>query len=232
MNFDPFNDFETRGYLRNYAAEKDPRLVRDFEHRAFTANIRKALDRLSEIDALTYADVLGVHKILFDAVYPWAGLARAQTAPHIAVSRGHILFAHPDAAQRAVEYALKLGQDVAFMASKPGEVMSYFAHAHPFLDGNGRTILTVHTELAQRAGISVDWAATNKSDYLIALTDDLLRPDAGILDAYLAPFLRPAVGRASLAQHVVGTQGLSGGDYFPEVEYAQYSQADAEQNKS
>ena len=223
MNFDPFGDFESRGYLRNYAGEKDPRIVKDLEHRAFKANIRKALYQLATIAFLSYADVLSTHKILFEAIYPWAGQGRDQTAPNIAVRRGNVLFAHPIDAGKAVKYALKLGQDVDFMASKPGEVMSYLAHAHPVLDGNGRTILTVHTELAERAGISIDWSATNKTDYLSALGNNLLHPNSGTLDSYLAPFLRPAVGRASLAEHVVSTQGLAGGDYFPEVEYAQYS---------
>jgi len=231
MNFDPFNDFKTRGYLRNHAGEKDPRLVRDFEHRAFKSNIKKALDRLAESDWLSYDDLLGTHKILFEAVYPWAGLDRAHTAPHIAVRRGDVIFAHPKDAKHAADYALKRGQDIDFMASKPGEVMSYLAHAHPFLDGNGRAILTVHTELAQRAGVSIDWAATSKSDYLTALTDDLRHPKSGTLDAYLVPFVRPAVGRANLAKHVVSTQGLAGGDYFPEVEYAQYAKTGAKADK-
>jgi fido (protein-threonine AMPylation protein) len=29
------------------------------------------------------------------------------------------------------------------MRERPGEVMGYFAHGHPFLDGNGRTIMVV-----------------------------------------------------------------------------------------
>ena len=48
------------------------------------------------------------------------------------------------------------------MTEKPGEIMGYLAYAHPFLDGNGRTIMVVHAVLAQRAGFSIDWAATKK----------------------------------------------------------------------
>ena len=51
--------------------------------------------------------------------------------------------------------------------------MGYLAYGHPFLDGNGRTIMVVHGVLAQRAGFSVDWPATTKSDYLSALTKEL-----------------------------------------------------------
>ena len=38
--------------------------------------------------------------------------------------------------------------------------MGSLACAHPFLNGNGRTIMTVHTELANRAEIRVEWEKT------------------------------------------------------------------------
>src|SRR5580693_367234 len=34
------------------------------------------------------------------------------------------------------------------MATKPGEIMGYLAFGHPFLAGNGRTIIVVHGVLA------------------------------------------------------------------------------------
>jgi fido (protein-threonine AMPylation protein) len=140
---------------------------------------------------------LAKHRVLFDAIYPWAGQDRTQTAPDIAVSKDVVLFAHPNDIRPAVDYALTHGQDKAFMASKPGEVMGYLAHGHPFLDGNGRTIMVVHSVLAQRAGFSIDWAKTDKTDYLLALTKELDAPGKGILDGYLKPFMGEASARAS-----------------------------------
>lgn len=210
MNFDPFNDFDSRGYLRNAFGEKDPDIIKHLEHRSFVAGISKAFGHLRAIRYLTYRDVLEVHQILFGSVYPWAGQDRRQTAPEIAVSKGPVLFAHPNDAQTAVSYALNLGTDKSVMAAKPGEVLGYLAYGHPFLDGNGRTIMVVHTELAQRAGISVDWAATNKPDYLNALTQEIERPGAGHLDDYLKLFVRDAVGVERLAEHVLTTRGLDG----------------------
>jgi cell filamentation protein len=96
------------------------------------------------------------------------------------------------------------------MATKPGEVMGYFAYGHPFLDGNGRTIMVVHAELAERTGISIDWAATSKVEYLAALTREIERPGIRHLDGYLKPFLREAVGIERLVGHVVSTRGLDG----------------------
>lgn len=215
MTFDPFNDFASRGYLRNKAGLHDPTAVKEFEHAGFLDKLDEALRFLRGVGALSYADVLNTHRILFEDVYPWAGQDRAQTAPDIAVSRGPVLFAHPSDARAAVEYALKLGQNTALMASKPGEVMGYLAYGHPFLDGNGRTIMTVHAELAQRASISIDWASTGKLNYLTALTRELEAPGKGHLDAYLKPFILTAVGHDHLAGHVTRTSGLDGKSQQP-----------------
>ena len=215
MIFDPFCDFETRGYLRNTAGEKDLEVVKIIEYRSFLAKLDTAFKSLSEIDQLSYQDVLNTHKILFESVYPWAGQDRKQTAPNIAVSKGSILFAHPDDAKTAVEHALRIGANTDFMGRAPGEVMGYLAYGHPFLDGNGRTIMVIHAELAQRAGISIDWAATSKFEYLTSLTRELENPGKGYLDIYLAPFLSGAVGPGHLANHLAGAPGLDGGSEQP-----------------
>lgn len=209
MTFDPFGDFETRGYLRNLEEEKDPTIVKRLEHASFTTGIDEAFAELAKKKLLTYADVLATHKILFGAFYPWAGQDRLATSPDIAVSRGAVLFANPKFIQNAVEYALKIGNDPKQMKEKPGEVMGYLAHGHPFLDGNGRTIMVVHCVLAQRAGLSIDWAATDKTAYLTALTQELDDPGKGILDNFLKPFIRSAV--TDLSKHVAGAKGLDGG---------------------
>lgn len=209
MTFDPFGDFEARGYLRNLAQEKDPAIVRRLEHTSFTTGLDEAFAQLAKKKPLTYADVLSTHKILFDAVYPWAGQDRAATSPDIAVSRGGVLFAHPKFIRNAIEHALSLGSGPKTMRAQPGEVMGYLAHGHPFLDGNGRTIMVVHSVLAQRAGFSIDWASTDKTAYLDALTKELDDPGRGILDAYLEPYVRLPV--TNLPEHVVAAKGLDGG---------------------
>jgi cell filamentation protein len=172
VTFDPFGDFETQGYLRNLAKEKDPEIVRRLEHTAFTTGIDADFEYLAKVKHLSYPDVIETHRILFDAVYPWAGQDRLKTAPDLAISKSNVLFARPEDIRRAVEFALTHGQDKKAMAAKPGEIMGYFAYGHPFLDGNGRTIMVVHGVLAQRAGFSIDWAATGKADYLATLTQE------------------------------------------------------------
>ena len=213
MTFDVFGDFETRGYLRNSEGLKDTTEVKRLEHRVFLKNLASAVEYLKRLETITYGDVLHAHKILFQDVYPWAGQDRQVTAPEIAIVRGdrNDLFVHPRFTESAVHYALKLGQDRAYMAAHPGEVMGHLAHAHPFLDGNGRVLMVVHNELAHRAGISIDWIKTTKDAYLDALTREIDRPGAGELDSYLKPFVGPAVPREEAAATLTVLRGLAGG---------------------
>src|SRR5580658_4371514 len=154
--FDPFNDFETAGYLRNVRKDKDPRDIKHFEHDLFEMKLGNAFDYLATRPQLEFRDFLAVHKILFSAYYPWAGQDRATTAPNIAVNKGSVLFSPPHHARLAIEHGLRMGQDREVMARKLGEVMGLFAFGHPFLDGNGQTMLLVHMELCHRSGFSIE----------------------------------------------------------------------------
>jgi cell filamentation protein len=42
VTFDPFGDCEKRGYLRNLARTKDPKIVRQTEHASFTTGLDAA----------------------------------------------------------------------------------------------------------------------------------------------------------------------------------------------
>jgi cell filamentation protein len=147
---------------------------------------------------------------LFGDIYPWAGEDRLATAPDLNITKSGYdrMFAHPRDVRRAGEYALDRGQDLPFMRERPGEVMGLLAHAHPFLDGNGRTIMVLHAELAYRAGISIEWKQTDKVDYLTALTTELNDPGKGHLDAYLKPFIRPAIERKQSISALKSLRGL------------------------
>jgi len=125
MPFDPFGDFEQRGYLRNILREKDQGKIKELEHQQFNANVKKELIALQKIDTITYSDVLKTHERLFSDFYPWAGQDRSQTASHISISKGGdpYLFVHPHDCAKAVDYALKMGNDRKIMRETPGRVM-------------------------------------------------------------------------------------------------------------
>jgi cell filamentation protein len=210
VTFDPFGDFATEGYLRNFEKEKDLAIVKRAENASFTTGLDEAFAHLAESKVLTYGDVLKTHGILFGAVYPWAGRDRSQTAPKLTIKKGAVIFANAPEIRAAVEFALRKGQDNAYMQVKPGEIMGYLAYGHPFLDGNGRTIMTVHSVLAQRAGFSIDWSATNKDAYLDALAREIENPPKGHLDAYLKPFMGDPIAYEQLATAIVQAPGLDG----------------------
>ena len=192
MAFDPFGDRETRGYLRNRLATNDTALITRLETHAFAANVLPALDALAASRSVGYDQVLDTHRRLFSSVYPWAGQDRATLAPDIAIAKGGMsdLFAHPADVRRAAEYGLAMGLDAAKMRVNPGEVFGALAYAHPFLEGNGRTIMTVHADLARRAGFHIDWAPISKTEFLTALTAELRAPGSA-LDALIVPHMRP-----------------------------------------
>ena len=210
MAFDPFGDAASRGYLRNSAGTNDMHQVQRLEHAAFRANVAEALYNLSKAESIGPAEIQQTHKTLFSSVYPWAGETRDKHAPESAITKGGRadLFAHPGDVGAAMDYALKQGNDKKFMETKPGEVMGSLAYAHPFLEGNGRTIMAVHSELSDRAGISIHWEKTNKVEYLQALTMELEQPGRGHLDNYLKPFVQKQVDQQTQIQTLQALPGL------------------------
>jgi cell filamentation protein len=208
--FDPFDDFAVAGYLRNHEGEKDLDLIKVAEHQLFRAQLPVALDYLERREKVDYPAFLEVHRILFEGLYPWAGQDRQTLVPDKHVTKGAVHFSRPSECRRAVEHGLHLAQDRGMIRTSPGVIMGLFAYGHPFLDGNGRTMLVVHSELCHRAGVSIDWTRTRKNDYLIALTAEIEAPDCGHLDAYLAPFAGPRLDRQVWQKSILDLRGLDG----------------------
>ncbi len=150
------------------------------------------------------------HSVLFKAVYPWAGQDRLSIAPTLSVRKGPVIFANPSEIRPAVEFALRKAQEKAYLRAHPGEIMGHLAFGHPFLDGNGRTIVTLFSALAQRAGFSVDWSATDKDAYLDALTKEIDAPSRGHLDSYLGQFIREPIAHEELAAQIIKAPGIDG----------------------
>jgi len=208
--FDPFKDFDQAGYLRNSNGEKDPEIVQTVEHALFRAQLGDALKYLEKCRTLNYQSFLDVHRILFSGFYPWAGKDRRETAPDSAISKAGLYFAQPQVIQRAVEEGFRIAKDKKSLRKRCGDVMGYFAFGHPFLDGNGRTMLVIHSELCHRAGFSISWMNTRKEDYLAALTQEIQEPNRGTLNDYLQPFITDGNDRAGWGGIIGEIPGLDG----------------------
>ena len=192
---DPFGDYATAGYLRNVYGVLDLELVGHLETAIFQQKILGAVRYLRRVPVLQYEHDTETHRQLFISLYPWAGQDRSVTAPTIAIAKGgyNTLFSHPAACRLAVEHALRLGQNLNYLRAHPGEVFGYLAHSHPFLEGNGRTILTTFAELTRRASFHITWEAIDKQQFLVTLTEELLQPGRGIMDRLVLPYVREGV---------------------------------------
>lgn len=210
--FDPFGDADTRGYLRNVIGTSDPKVIQKLESRAFAANVPAALAALKAAQAIGYDQLLDTHRRLFGSVYPWAGQDRSELAPAIAIAKAGIpdLFAHPADVRRAASYAFDMARDPASMRRRPGEIFGALAFAHPFLEANGRSIMTVHADLTRRAGFHIAWQQIGKQEFLAALTAELRQPGK-VLDALFASHIRPgALPISRAAADLTRNPGLTG----------------------
>lgn len=197
---DPFGDYETAGYLRNVYGVKDLEIVGHLETAVFQQQVLGTIRYLRRVSILQYEHVRETHRQLFLSLYPWAGQDRSLTAPAIAIAKGgyNTLFSHPAACRLAAEYALERGQNFEYLRRHPGEVFGYLAHSHPFLEGNGRTILTIFAELTRRAGFYIQWDTIDKKEFLDTLTEELLQPGQGFMDKLVLPYAQEGVLTADM----------------------------------
>lgn len=215
MSFDPFGDFKTAGYLRNTQRLTEPEEVKRIEHSLFLANLDDAIGMLSTRAVIDYDSFLEVHRILFNDFYPWAGQDRMATAPDLYISKGDAHFAQASEIRKAVDWGLSIAnkKDKNFRENC-GTIIGQFAFGHPFLDGNGRTIMLVFGELCYRAGFGIAWERTTKADYLNALTHELDNPRLKPLNTYLAHFITGCVPHKTYSETLIKLPGLSGMERF------------------
>jgi cell filamentation protein len=125
VTFDPFGDFSSQGYLRNFLGFKDIQQVKALEHASFKANVDRAMSALAAIEFIEYKHVLAIHKTLFGTIYPWAGQDRSVTAPGINITKAgyNAMFAQSQYIRRVTDYALDQVRDLNIMRKQPGYVI-------------------------------------------------------------------------------------------------------------
>jgi cell filamentation protein len=240
--FDPFGDYATRGYLRNRLGISDLDDIKVLEHANFRSNLEEALGHLRSVKGpIRYAHFLKVHAILFGDLYPWAGRDRHQLGVETFINKGSVQFEAPQLIEQAMAHALDEGNNRKKMQDRPGYIMGMLAWAHPFLDGNGRTMLLVHMELCHRAGYAIDWANSSKQEYLDALTKEIEQPRNGSLDQYMLCRKRDPVAPEEWHQLLIDIPGLDGLDELGESQVysaddedakTKYAEATARRSKS
>lgn len=179
MNWDPFNDYRKNGYLQNIHRLPLGDDLKQLEHEDFAVFLPDALLYLSQCVSPSYDDLLEVHKIVFEGLYPtWAGKDRDDN-----VRKGNIVFCEPHNLRKAFEIGMK--------SPTLGQQLGHWAYTHPFLDGNGRAIFTFFDDHVRRTGCIVQWHKLDTTQFLNALTQQIAHPDANALDTVLQPCLTP-----------------------------------------
>lgn len=110
----------------------------------------------------TLDSLLTIHKYLFDDIYYFAGKIRK-----VNISKGNFRFAPVMYLSAALENIEKMPQ------STFDEIIEKYVEmniAHPFREGNGRTMrIWLDLMLSKELNSVVDWSKVDKEDYLLAM---------------------------------------------------------------
>lgn len=118
-----------------------------------------------------YDHLKNMHKHLFGAIYDWAGQERT-----VDIIKGNSHFARKEFIGNELNKIFsKLKADNHLQGLEPlpfCKKLSYYFNeinaAHPFREGNGRTLRAFSNLLAKQAGYSLDWCRVSEKDYLHA----------------------------------------------------------------
>lgn len=184
--WNPFADPPGSPYLRNVAGLTDHRKIARSEFGLIRRNMPVAVAMLESEPCIDLSSWREVHRILFGELYPWAGSLREVTAARGSVAE----FVAPRMIEREAAKVFALAapaDDVEGFVDAMGEVYGGMARCHPFLEGNGRSMNAVFSELCRRAGFGIAWDTLRRDEWLEALTSAV---GFGHCDALHALFCR------------------------------------------
>lgn len=117
---------------------------------------------LNSLEAGKFNSLSKIHKYIFGEIYDFAGLVR-----DVNISKGNFRFAPVMYLDAALENIDKMPQ------STFEEIIEKYVEmniAHPFRDGNGRSMrIWLDLMLKKELNKVVDWSQVDKNDYLLAM---------------------------------------------------------------
>lgn len=123
---------------------------------------------INAIEVGTYKGLQAIHQYIFEEIYNFAGKTR-----HVNISKDNFRFAPIMYLEGALEHINKMPQH-SF-----DEIVEKYVEmniAHPFREGNGRTMrIWLDLMLKQELGKVVDWSKIDKEDYLLAMQRSPIR---------------------------------------------------------
>ena len=117
---------------------------------------------LENLEAGTYKALAEIHRFLFGEIYEFAGKLR-----EVNIAKGNFRFAPVMYLREAIGNIEKMPQ------SSFDEIIEKYVEmnvAHPFREGNGRSMRTwLDMMLKKETGQVIDWRKVDKDDYLLAM---------------------------------------------------------------
>ncbi|WP_209015695.1 Fic family protein [Roseibium sp. RKSG952] len=200
MAWDPFGDFSSRGILRNKFGTKDQTTLERLEKFSIEANMPRALNILSREQRIDLRAWRRTHAVLFSDIYPWAGKIRA-----LDVERANVRFNTVRMIEEEAAVVFAKAEDGDFFRENMDYVYGELAFNHPFMDGNGRSLNTVFSEMSRRAGISIRWDVVDKGEYLRHLTRAVQLTEYEGLGEYLSSLAIPVEDNDMSARRLIQT---------------------------
>ena len=117
---------------------------------------------LEKLEAGTYESLQAIHRALFEDIYDFSGQTR-----RLNMSKGGFRFASALYRDEALERISAMPQGTFEQIVAKYVEMNI---AHPFLEGNGRSMrIWLDAMLKRELGVVVDWAKIDREDYLLAM---------------------------------------------------------------
>ncbi len=117
---------------------------------------------LHTLEAGTLDSLFKIHQYLFEEIYSFAGKVR-----NVNIAKGNFRFASVMYLHGALEQIEKMPQRTF------DEIVEKYVEmdiAHPFREGNGRSIrIWLDLILSKELNVVVDWSKIDKDDYLLAM---------------------------------------------------------------
>ena len=118
--------------------------------------------KLNEFEIGTFQGLSQIHKYLFEDIYEFAGIVRTEN-----ISKNNFRFTSSMYLEDALKNIDKMPQ------SNFDEIIEKYIEmniAHPFKEGNGRSIrIWLDMILKKELGKVIDWSKIDKEDYLLAM---------------------------------------------------------------